>query len=80
VGHLDGAVERWELCAFNNLCRDQYRRLGIEWAYADTPLMTRASLDALANEARASGVDPGLVAVTGAARVEPAVDGEERTP
>jgi pyruvate formate lyase activating enzyme len=70
AGHLDGAVERWELCAFNNLCRDQYLRLGITWAYADTPLMSRDSLDALADEARASGVTPGLVTVTGAAREE----------
>jgi pyruvate formate lyase activating enzyme len=73
AGHLYGAVERWELCAFNNLCRDQYLRLDIDWAYADTPLMSRGSLDALADDARASGVDPGLVTVTGAAR-------EERTP
>jgi pyruvate formate lyase activating enzyme len=70
AGHLDGEVERWELCAFNNLCRDQYLRLGITWAYADTPLMSRDSLDALADEARASGVTPGLVTVTGAAREE----------
>ena len=68
--HLDGAVERWELCAFNNLCRDQYRRLGIDWAYAGTPLVSRDSLDALADDARASGVDPALVTVTGAAREE----------
>ena len=33
-------MERWELCAFNNLCRDKYGRLGLEWAFADTPLMT----------------------------------------
>ena len=32
--HLNGTVSRWELCAFNNLCRDQYTRLGLEWAYA----------------------------------------------
>jgi pyruvate formate lyase activating enzyme len=70
AGHLDGAVERWELCAFNILCRDQYRRLGIAWAYADAPLMSRDSLDALADDARASGVDPALVTVTGAAREE----------
>jgi pyruvate formate lyase activating enzyme len=70
AGHLDGAVERWELCAFNNLCRDQYRRLGIDWAYAGTPLMSRDSLDALAYDARASGVDSRVVAVTGAAREE----------
>jgi pyruvate formate lyase activating enzyme len=41
--NLAGVVERWELCAFNNLCRDKYRRLGIDWPYALTPLMTRAS-------------------------------------
>ncbi len=37
---LNGSISRWELCAFNNLCRDQYKRLGMEWAYAQTPLMT----------------------------------------
>ncbi len=31
--NLDGAVQRWELCAFNNLCRDKYRRLDLEWQY-----------------------------------------------
>ena len=41
---LDGTVFRWELCAFNNLCRDQYTRLGLQWDYAATPLMTPAEL------------------------------------
>jgi pyruvate formate lyase activating enzyme len=68
--HLDGMLERWELCAFNNLCRDKYRRLGIAWAYAETPLMRRGELDALAGTARSSGIDPALVTVTGAARSE----------
>jgi pyruvate formate lyase activating enzyme len=68
--NLDGSIERWELCAFNNLCRDQYRRLGRRWAYADTPLMGRGELDELAGYARSSGMDPRLVSVTGAARVE----------
>ena len=44
--HLDGSVERWELCAFNNLCRDKYTRLGLDWAYARTPLLTAAELAA----------------------------------
>jgi pyruvate formate lyase activating enzyme len=70
AAHLGSAVERWELCAFNNLCREQYRRLGMEWDFARTPLMTRDELDAAAAHARASGVDPARVAVTGAARVE----------
>jgi pyruvate formate lyase activating enzyme len=67
---MDGMLERWELCAFNNLCRDKYRRLGIAWAYAETPLMRRGELDALAGTARSSGIDPALVTVTGAARSE----------
>ncbi len=32
---LNGNVERWELCAFNNLCRDKYERLGMQWAFAE---------------------------------------------
>jgi pyruvate formate lyase activating enzyme len=70
AGHLDGALERWELCAFNNLCRGQYARLGLQWAYAEAPLMSRAELDECAAQARVSGVDPELVTVTGAARME----------
>jgi pyruvate formate lyase activating enzyme len=68
AGRLDGAVERWELCAFNNLCRDKYGRLGIPWDYARVPLLSREELDGLADHARASGVPPDLVSVTGAAR------------
>jgi pyruvate formate lyase activating enzyme len=66
--HLDGCVERWDLCAFNNLCREQYRRLGIDWEYAGTPLMTAEELNEKAGYARSSGVDPGIVRITGAAR------------
>jgi pyruvate formate lyase activating enzyme len=68
--HMDGVLERWELCAFNNLCRDKYRRLGIRWEYDETPLVSRAELDVLGAAARSSGIDPGLVTVTGAARAE----------
>jgi pyruvate formate lyase activating enzyme len=66
--HLDGSVSRWELCAFNNLCRDQYTRLGLTWAYANTPLMTRAALAHCEQVARASGFDPARVLATGATR------------
>jgi pyruvate formate lyase activating enzyme len=67
---MDGALERWELCAFNNMCRDKYQRLGIRWAFAETPLMSRGELDALAASARSSGIDPSCVTLTGAARTE----------
>ncbi len=32
-------VERHELCAFNNLCVDKYRRLGRDWAYKNKGLL-----------------------------------------
>jgi len=71
-GQLDGTVARWELCAFNNLCRDQYTRLGLDWTYARTPLMTRLELAHCEQIARCSGFHPEQVLATGATRaVEP---------
>jgi pyruvate formate lyase activating enzyme len=67
--HLDGAVSRWELCAFNNLCRDQYARLGLEWAYADTPLMTADELAYCEQIARSTSRQPEMVLATGATRI-----------
>jgi pyruvate formate lyase activating enzyme len=66
--HLDGLVERWELCAFNNLCRDKYRRLGMTWAYGGTPLLTEKELAELEGWAGESGVDPAMVVATGSTR------------
>jgi pyruvate formate lyase activating enzyme len=66
--HLDGLVERWELCAFNNLCRDKYRRLGMDWRFRETPLLAAEELGELEAWARQSGVDPAAVTATGATR------------
>jgi len=63
---LSGAVSRWELCAFNNLCRDKYLRLGKEWTFADAGLLTEAEMEDLADAARNSGVDPAIVCWSGA--------------
>jgi len=70
IAGLDGAVSRWELCAFNNLCRDKYRRLDMDWAYEETLLLSVGELHTAANWARNSGVDPRIVFATGATRVE----------
>jgi pyruvate formate lyase activating enzyme len=66
--HLNGTVSRWELCAFNNLCRDQYSRLGLEWTYSKTPLMTRDELSHCEQIAKSSGLRPELILATGATR------------
>jgi pyruvate formate lyase activating enzyme len=68
--NLADIVQRWELCAFNNLCRDKYRRLGIAWQYASTPLMTKDTVRELEQYAKQSGVDPEVVFATGATKVE----------
>ncbi len=67
--NLDGAVARWELCAFNNLCRDQYVRLGLDWKYARTPLMTAEEQGDCVAAARASGFPTARIVATGATRL-----------
>ena len=44
--------EKWELCAFNNLCLDKYKRLDREWAYAGTGLTEKAHIEKLTEIAR----------------------------
>lgn len=68
--NLQGLFDRWELCAFNNLCRDKYRRLGIQWQFADTPLMKRAQMDALRAIAQQNSSEPEKIFWTGSTAVE----------
>jgi len=68
--HVNGLVDRWELCAFNNLCRDKYRRLGVDWQFSNTPLMSQSELDLCAQDARAGKFDAEKIFVTGAARID----------
>lgn len=67
---IGGSVSRWELCAFNNLCRDKYRRLGMEWTYGGAGLIDRETMERLADAARSSGVDPGIVVWTGSTSLD----------
>lgn len=68
--HLAGMVSRWELCAFNNLCRDKYRRLGRDWAFEQEGPLPASLVDDLTETAKSSGVDPDIVIATGPARME----------
>jgi pyruvate formate lyase activating enzyme len=68
--HPGGAVHRWELCAFNNLCKDKYIRLHKEWDFNNSPLLTTEFMEYLADVARTTGVDPSLVHWSGATRIE----------
>jgi pyruvate formate lyase activating enzyme len=63
-------LERWELCAFNKLCRDKYLRLGLDWAYADSPLMSALDMARLAAAARLGSGGKVEVSWTGSTRLE----------
>jgi pyruvate formate lyase activating enzyme len=67
---LSDVVTRWELCAFNNLATDKYRRLGLRWEFEGVELMAEADLRRFEDVARRSGVDPGIVLATGRTRLE----------
>jgi pyruvate formate lyase activating enzyme len=74
---LGDVVARWELCAFNNLGGDKYRRLGRVWDFEGVELMSREDLARLGAVAADSGIDPSIVVVTGPMRVECAAATEE---
>lgn len=65
---IGGIPERWELCAFNNLCRDKYKRLYLDWDYAVTGLMTRERMNELVSIAHAAGAQ--AATWTGAVRLK----------
>ncbi|MFH2007684.1 MAG: glycyl-radical enzyme activating protein [bacterium] len=67
---LDGVVARWELCTFNNLCEDKYRRLGRTWRYAGRKPQSPEELARLQAIARAAVATPDIVHVPGAPRAE----------
>lgn len=71
AAELRGRVSRWELCTFNNLCEDKYRRLGLHWPYTGVKPQSPEALARLGDVARASGVDPAIVHVPGATEIKP---------
>lgn len=59
-------TERWELCAFNNVCKEKYKKLGKEWKYADAELLTESEVQSLTEVARE--YVPELLVVSGLTR------------
>ena len=70
AANLAGRVIRWELCAFNNLCRDKYLRLDLDWAYKDRDLLSKLFMEKMAAVAMNSGVDPAIVYWSGSTKME----------
>ncbi len=63
---IEDAAERWELCAFNPLCADKYRKLGQAWQFEGAGMMDRAEAEALHRVAvEHSGLPPERLFLTG---------------
>lgn len=75
AANLEGVVERWEMCSFNNLCQDKYIRLDLDWEFKNCELITRQQMERLAMLGRNSGVDPNIVHWSGSTKLE---QGEEK--
>ena len=70
AGNLNDVISRWDLCAFNNLCRNKYKRMDIDWMFKDEELMGKDEMNQLAETARKTGIDPVKVCWSGATRLE----------
>lgn len=44
-----GVPDKWELCSFNNLCRDKYERLDLDWQYKNAGLTRKEDIENLRN-------------------------------
>ena len=62
-------VSRWELCAFNNLCADKYRRLGTPWPLENVRAMPGETMERLARVARRAASNLETVLWTGPVHV-----------
>lgn len=70
AANCDGVVSRWDLLAFNNLCKDKYMRLDLDWPYDEAQLLKDQYLEQLVSSARSSGVDPTIVHWSGSTQIE----------
>jgi len=67
--NLPGQIARWELCSFNNLCKDKYTRLSMTWPFQDAELLKSDQIDKLVLVAKSSGVDPNIVYWSGSSKL-----------
>ncbi|TFF98523.1 MAG: glycyl-radical enzyme activating protein [Promethearchaeota archaeon] len=56
VSELENIPNRWDLLAFNNLCKDKYERLDLDWTLKEVPLMEIKEIERLFEAGKATGV------------------------
>jgi pyruvate formate lyase activating enzyme len=68
--HYIDVVTRWDLLAFNNLCKDKYKRLEIKWIFENAPLISESEKELLMQAAYDSGINHEIVHWGGNTRLE----------
>lgn len=70
ANNISDVVIRWELCTFNNLCRDKYERLDIDWMFKDAELIEKEKMDYLVQIAKDTGIASNVVRWTGSTKMK----------
>ncbi|MBI9045315.1 MAG: hypothetical protein JEZ06_12570 [Anaerolineaceae bacterium] len=63
-------VTRWDLLAFNNLCKDKYQRLNLNWNFTDADLITSQEKDLLLRVAQETIPTPEIIHWGGSTKLE----------
>lgn len=75
--HLLDVVERWELCAFNSVCKSKYQKLDLTWAYEDCQLMGQDQVERLKAAALSTGIAVSTLVVSGLIAKENGQEGKQ---
>ncbi|MBN2852778.1 MAG: glycyl-radical enzyme activating protein [Clostridia bacterium] len=67
--NMEEQLERWELCAFNNLCEDKYMRLDRVWEYKGEKQIEKEHMETLRKAAVEAGLSEEKVFCTGTTRL-----------
>ena len=62
--------DRWELCAFNNLCNNKYERLGFQWTFKEYGLFGNDEMEKLLTAAKESSSRPQKIIWTGSVKTK----------
>lgn len=68
--NLKRKPDRWELCTFNNLCKDKYIRLGLNWKHNDTKLLTKEEMENFIKTAKTTGLNPSTIFWSGSTQIK----------
>jgi pyruvate formate lyase activating enzyme len=68
--YMSDTIDRWELCAFNNLCFTKYKRLGGKWEFENVEKVEDETMNRLTAVAQKCDIDSDKILWTGTTRMK----------